>query len=365
MTATSSLPRQDISFASAHDGTRIAVASMGRGPVIVQAAHWLSHVSQDIDSPVWRPWLSRLTANNRLVRYDLRGCGLSDRTVADITFDTWLSDLEVVTASIDAPLVLLGMSQGAALAIAYARRYPDRVSKLVLIGGYGQGLLARGNGKVAQMEAETLSNLMRLGWGKDVSAFSNVFTQLFVPGGTEEQIGWWQDLQRRAASPEISVRTLQALHEIDVIKDARRLSLPVLVMHSRHDARIPFEEGRKMAAAIPDARFVALESANHVLLEQESAWAEMWREIEYFLSDDLSADLASATPNAGMPDLTRAEREVLGCLTQGLGNSDIAARLGKSEKTVRNQVSVILGKLGVRSRSEAIVQVLSAAERDN
>ncbi|MEX5727521.1 pimeloyl-ACP methyl ester carboxylesterase/DNA-binding CsgD family transcriptional regulator [Rhodovulum iodosum] len=364
MTDSDRLPRQEISFVSSVDGTRIAVAAMGEGPVILRAAHWLSHVSKDIESPVWRPWLSRLSARNRMIRYDLRGCGLSDRDVDEIGFDAWQADLEAVASTISEPFVLMGMSQGAALAIAYALRHPDRVSSLILIGGYARGLLARGTDDATRMEAETLSNLMLLGWGKQGSAFSHVFTQLFVPNGTAQQVGWWEDLQRLSASPDVAARTLDVLHRIDVIEEARRLALPVLVMHSRHDARIPFEQGRQLAAAIPGASFVALESANHVLLEQEPAWDQMWREIDAFLGNGAPRPDIASRPAQAISDLSPAERDVLGCLTEGLGNSEIAARLGKSEKTVRNQVSTILGKLGARSRSEAIVQVLSGRQRD-
>ncbi len=351
------LPRQDVSFVQSRDGTRIATASLGRGPTILRAAHWLSHVSRDVESPVWRPWLERLTRRHRLLRYDLRGCGLSDRSPPRIDFDAWCEDLDAVAGRERDPVVLLGMSQGAALSVVHALRHPGQVSGLIIIGGYGRGLLARGGGEPTRMEAATLANLMRLGWGAEGSAFSHVFTQLFVPGGSAEQIGWWRDLERHSATPGVAVRTLEALHRIDVLKAAEALDLPVLVLHSQRDARVPFDEGRRLAAAIPGARLVALDSANHVLLEQEPAWEELWREIDAFL-DEVSQPAAPAAPSPA--GLTPAERQVLDCLTEGLGNSAIAARLGKSEKTVRNQVSVILSKLGVDSRSEAIVQVLSA-----
>lgn len=256
------------------------------------------------------------------------------------------------------------LSQGAALAIVYALRHPERVSSLILIGGYGRGLLARGTDDATRMEAETLSNLMRLGWGKQGSAFSHLFTQLFVPNGTAQQVGWWEGLQRLSASPDVAARTLDVLHRIDVLEEARPLALPVLVMHSRHDARIPFEQGRQLAAAIPGASFVALETANHVPLKQEPAWDQMWRAIDAFLGNGARRPDSASRPVQMISDLSPAEQDVLGCLTEGLGNSEIAARLGKSEKTVRNQVSTILGKLGARSRSEAIVQVLSARQRD-
>lgn len=356
MSSCAPLPRQDVSFVHSADRTRIAVASMGRGPIILRAAHWLSHVSRDVESPIWQPWLARLTEANQLLRYDLRGCGLSDRTVSTINFDAWLDDLETVARPIDAPFVLIGMSQGAALSVAYAAKHPGKVSKLVIIGGYGRGLLARGGDEAARMEAETLANLMRLGWGIEGSAFAQVFTRLFVPGGTQEQICWWQDLERQSATPDVAVRTLRALHEIDVLAEAAQLDVPTLVIHGSRDARVPLDEGRILAASIPNARFVVLDSANHVPLEQEPAWEIMWQEIRAFLEDHRDhRGPAQSMPPQG---LTPAEQEVLRALVGGLSNSEIAGRLGKSEKTVRNQVSVILSKLGARSRSEAIVQVL-------
>jgi len=207
---------------------------------------------------------------------------------------------------------------------------------------------------------------MRLGWGAERSAFSRVFTELFVPGGTSEQIGWWRELERLSATPDVAVRTLEALGGIDVMDEAAQLDLPVLVIHSRGDARVPFDEGRRLAATIPGARLVTLDSANHVLLAQEPEWASLWQEVAAFLGDRAEGatrggeDGPARAPQPQGPDaLSPAERQVLACLAEGLGNAAIAARLGKSEKTVRNQVSTILPKLGVSSRSEAIVQVLS------
>jgi pimeloyl-ACP methyl ester carboxylesterase/DNA-binding CsgD family transcriptional regulator len=348
------LPQQDISFVTAEDGTQIAVATMGRGPVVVRAAHWLSHVSLDIESPVWRHWLAELSHNHRLVRYDLRGCGLSDRKVLDISFDAWLSDLEAVTEKIDEPFTLVGMSQGGALAIAYALKHPKKVERLVLIGSYARGMLARAQSEHSHLEAETLSNLIRLGWGREVAAFNQVFTNLFIPGGTPEQHAWWQKLERDTASPETAVRTIETLHYIDVLEKARKLDVPTLVLHSRHDARIPFDEGCRLAAAISEARFVPLESANHVLLDHEPAWNVFKSELKAFLpntsaDNDLGEDFG----------LTSAETAVVELVAKGMANAEIAKALGKSEKTVRNQVSVVFEKMDVRTRAEAIVRLLT------
>jgi len=348
------LPQQELSFATAKDGTRIAVASMGRGPVIVRAAHWLSHVSLDAESPVWRPWLDALSAGHRFVRYDLRGCGLSQREVSDISFEAWLSDLEAVTSTLKEPFTLVGMSQGGALAIAYALRAPEKVERLVLVGAYARGMLVRDQAERTRLEAETLSNLIRLGWGRDVPAFNQVFTNLFIPGGTSRQHAWWQRLERDTASPDIAVRAIEAMHRIDVLEDAKKLSVPTLVFHSRHDARVPFDEGCRLAAAIPGAHFVPLESANHVLLEKEPAWDVFRSELKAFLSDAGPEQVAQEAFG-----LTSAETAVAGLVAKGMGNADIAKALGKSEKTVRNQVSAVLEKLGVRTRAEVIVRLLS------
>jgi len=345
--------RQRIGYCRSHDGTRIAVASIGRGPPILRAAHWLTHVTYDLESPIWRPWLAELSARNRYIRYDQRGCGLSDRSVEEISFPAWLADLEAAADTIDEPrFTLLGMSQGGSLAIAYALKHPERVSRLILIGAYGRGALARAAGDGERLEAETLLNLVKLGWGRDNLAFRQVFTNLFIPGGTSEQHQWWNDLERRSTTPEIAARTIEETYRIDVADLAPRLTVPTLVMHSRNDARVPFEEGRWLAATIPGARFVPLDSANHVLLANEPAWDRFRAELRDFLGEDSERSTQDPIADAS---LTTSEVQVLRHLAEGLSNPAIAERLGKQEKTVRNQVSSILSKLGVRTRAEAIV----------
>jgi len=348
--------RQDIRFCTSADGTRIAVASCGEGPVILRPAHWLSHVRYDLHSPVWRPWVEALSARNTFVRYDPRGCGLSDRFVTDLSMRAWDADLEAVADTIAAKqFVLLGLSQGGALAIDYALAHPERVSKLVLINAYAQGGRTRARNDAELLEAETLVNFVRIGWGRENPAFCRFFTNLFIPGGTEEQHGWWADLERRTASPEVAAELLRTMQGIDVLDRAARLDVPTLILHCRGDMRVPFEEGCKLAGTIPGARFVPLESANHVLLPDEPAWTVLHDELARFLGHD-EPTVHRAARGAG---LTPAESAVLALVAEGRDNRDIAARLGKSEKTVRNQVSVILDKLGVQSRAQAIVTTLA------
>jgi len=352
--------RQDVRFCTAADGTRIAVASIGSGPPLVRAAHWLSHVEHDLESPVWRPWLGELSQRHAYVRYDQRGCGLSDRTLSGVSLDAWVGDLEAVVDQLGLErFPLLGMSQGGAVAIAYARRHPEKVSHLVLVGAYARGAMRRAADDLERLEAQTLVNLIRIGWGRDNDAFRQVFTNQFIPGGSAEQHRWWTELQRLTASPEGAARTLEVFHEVDVTGLAAELQVPALVMHARRDARVPFDEGRRLAALIPGARFVALDSANHVLLEGEPAWPVFLEELRAFLAPaPTEATAAAPAAPAEANALTAAEAAVLELVARGLDNHAIAKQLGKSEKTVRNQVSTIFDKLGVRTRAEAIVQAI-------
>jgi len=347
--------RQGLRFATAADGTRIAVASVGSGPPLLRAAHWLSHVEHDLQSPVWRPWLETLGRRHTYIRYDQRGCGLSDHEPSDFSLDTWVGDLEAVVDELKLRrFPLIGMSQGGAVAILYALRHPEKVSRLVLLGAYGRGALVRATTPEQTLEAETLVNLIRVGWGRDNPAFRQVFTNQFIPGGTPQQHQWWNELERLTASPENAARTLAAFHRMDVTDAARGLRVPTLVAHARGDARVPFDEGRHLAALIPGARFLPLASDNHVLLDTEPAWPQFLRELEDFLADSADETSRGLAEEAA---LSPAGSEVLRLLALGLDNAAIAERLKKSEKTVRNQVSSIFDKLGVRTRAEAIVRV--------
>jgi pimeloyl-ACP methyl ester carboxylesterase/DNA-binding CsgD family transcriptional regulator len=349
--------RQSLQFCTARDGTRIAIASVGSGPPLLRASHWLSHVEHDLDSPVWRPWLEALARHHTYIRYDQRGCGLSDRVVDDLSFDAWASDLEAVVQALGlsgSRFPLFGMSQGGALAIAYAVRHPQQVSHLVLCGAYARGAMRRAQSEAQRLEAQTLVNLVRLGWGRDNAAFRQVFTNQFIPGGTPQQHQWWNELERVGASPEVAARTLVGFHDVDVDDLARALRVPTLVFHARGDARVPFDEGCRLAALIPGARFVPLDSSNHVLLENEPAFGRFLDELHAFLGPAEAARPAWA----GAVALTPAEREVLRLVAQGLDNHAIAERLHKREKTVRNQVTSILDKLGVRTRAAAIVRAI-------
>lgn len=281
--ATAGGLRQEIQFCTASDGVRIAYAAVGKGPPLVKAANWLNHLEYDWQSPIWSHVLRAIAARYRLIRYDERGNGLSDWDVEDISLEAFVRDLEsVADANGLKRFPLLGISQGCAVSIAYAARHPERVSQLVLYGGYARGKRRRGQqGEVDQ--ADALLTLMRQGWGQENPAFRQIFTSLFIPDATAEQARWFNDLQRMTTSPENAVRIRRTLDEIDVTALLPSVRVPTLVLHCRNDAVQPFEEGRRMAAGISGSRFVALEGSNHLILEYEPAWARLLDEVTRFL----------------------------------------------------------------------------------
>ena len=281
--APASALQQEIHFCMASDGARIAYAEVGQGPPLVKAANWLNHLEYDWQSPIWSHLLQELAAEHRLVRYDARGNGLSDWDLEDISFEAFVRDLEsVIEATGLEKFALLGISQGCAISIAYAVRNPERVSRLVLYGGFARGRRQRGTAEgIAQSDA--LITLMRQGWGQENPAFRQIFTSLFIPGATVEQAQWFNDLQRISASPANAVRLRRVIDDIDISDLLPRVSVPTLVLHCRDDAVQPFDEGRRLAAGIRAARFVALEGRNHLILEGDPGWDRFISEVKAFV----------------------------------------------------------------------------------
>lgn len=277
---------QTIRFCTSPDGVRLAYAVVGEGPVLVKAANWLSHLEYDWNSPVWRHWLTSLASNRTLVRYDERGCGLSDWDVEDFSLDAWVLDLETVVDTLGLErFPLLGMSQGASIAIAYAVRHPEKVSHLILYGGYARGRYNRKLTPEQKQELDVMLQLIKIGWGKEHPAFRQVFSMLFLPEGTPEQLHAFSELERITTTPEIAARIIGGFQGIDVRHLAKQVTQPTLVLHAKNELRIPFEEGRMLAALIPNARLVPLESRNHILLESEPAWQRFLDEVNGFLAE--------------------------------------------------------------------------------
>jgi DNA-binding winged helix-turn-helix (wHTH) protein/alpha-beta hydrolase superfamily lysophospholipase len=271
---------QEVHFCTASDGVRIAYALAGQGPPLVKAANWLNHLEYDWQSPIWSHLLHELAARHQLIRYDERGNGLSDWDVQDISFEAFVRDLEsVVEAAKLKRFALLGISQGCAVSIVYAIRHPERVSHLVLYGGF-----ARGRTRRDPEHARTLLSIVEQGWGKENPAFRQFFTSLFFPDGTPEQMQWFNDLQRMTTSTENALRIMRATGEVDISDLLSQVKAPTLVLHCRNDAAVAFDEGRRLAAGIPGAKFVALESRNHLVLESETAWEKFSGEITAFLA---------------------------------------------------------------------------------
>jgi len=275
--------RQETRFCTTPDNVRIAYAATGKGPPLVKAANYLSHLEYDWQSPVWRHFLNTMSTDTTLIRYDERGCGLSDWDPPDISFDAWVRDLESVVdaAGVDR-FPLLGISQGGAVAIEYAVRHPERVTQLIVYGGYSRGWGKRGSAKTIE-ERQAMMTLIKHGWGRDDPAIRQYFTSQFIPDGTLEQMLWFNDLQRVSCSPENAVRFQEEFGTVDVSMDLPRVKAPTLVIHSRGDLSVPFEEGRLVAAGIPNSRLVALESRNHILLETDPAWHKCVSEVRSFL----------------------------------------------------------------------------------
>ena len=276
---------QDIRFCTTPDGVQIAYSTIGRGAPLMKTGHWLTHLEFDLESPIWRHLYRELARDYQLIRYDTRGNGLSDRTVADLSFEALVSDLAVVVEAAGLTrFALLGISQGALMAIEYALRHPGRVSHLILYGGAAVGRNKRARDDVERQEDAAMFTLMRLGWGNENPAFRQLFTSQFIPGGTKEQADWFNELQRISASGEMAARIGAATADVDLTDRLSQIRVPTLVMHAREDARVPFEFGRQMAAGIPGARFVPLPGRNHLFLETEPAFGQFLEHTRAFLA---------------------------------------------------------------------------------
>lgn len=343
---------QRIRYLRTRDGVQLAWAEAGAGPTLIKAANWMTHLEYEWESPVWRHWMRFFSGHFRFIRHDERGCGMTDWNVGDLSFARWVEDLEALVDVVNPqePFALLGISQGAATCIAYAVRHPERVSQLILYGAYARGTYRRGDPDKERLY-RALIDMTRLGWGKDNPVFRQVFTSRFIPGATDEQIGWFNELCRKTTSPEIAARLLETRATIEVVDMLEHVKAPTLVLHSRDDDVIPIVEGHILAAGIPGAQFVELDSKNHILLETEPAWERFCAEVLDFMR------VASAVrgEDPAFASLSPREREVLALITEGLGNAEIAARLSISEKTVRNHVSNLFDKLGVWTRAQAMV----------
>ncbi len=347
--------KQNIRFCTTADGVQLAYAVSGEGSPLVMSATWLTHLEHQWCSLAWRPWLDIFTREHKVLRHDSRGCGLSDRNAGNLSYETWIRDLEcVIEAAGFRQFAMVGTCWGGAIAIDYAARHPERVTHLVLYGSYAQGRLRRTDSPLEAEKAQVLAGVTRLGWGKEDHDFLQVWASRFQPGGTREHLCSWSEQMRAATDAETAVRLLQIGWDIDVREAARKIKCPVLIVHPERDVVSPIEGGRLLASLIPNSRFVQLDSENHMLLADEPAWARLYAEVRDFLAEPTNAPAPcrSALP---LDTLTPRERAILEGIAEGLDNSELAASLQMAEKTVRNHITRVFDKISVEHRYQAIV----------
>jgi pimeloyl-ACP methyl ester carboxylesterase len=347
---------QAVRFCSSVDGVRLAYTTEGSGPPLARTTFYLNHLELDWECPVWKPYLEELTARHTLLRHDMRGFGLSYHDSPSQSLDAWVQDFEsVVDAAGLERFPIVAMCHGAAIAVEYAARHPERVTHLVVLGGYVRGGLKRARNGQERAARELMLKTVELGWGEENEAFHQVWPTMLQPSSTLERLRALSELQRKSSTSANAVSLLRATGDIDISESASKVRCPALVFHTRQNRAAPFEEGRLLASLIPGAKLVALEGANHILTELEPAWQEFVHELRAFLP-------SARTPArpASLAGLTEREWQVLERIAQGLDNAQIAAHLGMSEKTVRNHVTRIFDKLGVENRPQAIVRAREA-----
>ncbi len=339
-----------VRFATAPDGVRLAWTVSGDGPALVKAANWLTHLDYDRESLVWSHWVDFLANHFSYYRYDERGLGLSEHDVDDVSPDTWAPDLEAVVnaAKPEKPFVLLGISQGCGPALSYAAKYPEHVSHLIIYGGYLQGWAKRSAEEARRRSA--IRELVETGWGQQNPAFRRVYTSMFLPEGTEDQLAWFDELCARSTSPQHAARLMDEQGHADFSNLPYKVSVPTLVMHCTEDGVVPFTQGVEIASRIPNAEFVQIESRNHILLPDEPGWETLKSLVLEFTGHRGGAE------HPMFADLSDRERQVLTRITAGDSNAEISATLFISEKTVKNHITSIFDKLGVSNRSQAIVK---------
>ncbi len=342
---------QQIRFCRSFDGTRIAYAVTGKGSPLIQAPYWFGHLEHEWHNPVWRPWIDALSRDFTLVRMDPRGCGLSDRDPAEISFEALVRDLEAVAEAAGfRHFALLGHSMGGPVAMQYAVRYPERVSHLILFNAYARGWRKRGYPPEVEEYFQARLKLIEAGWLRDEPSYRQLFLSQYVPEAPLDDLRAVGELARQSWSAETVMKLVHCFIGIDISDSVSRVACPVLLLHSRGCLRVPFEEGRHLASLIPNARLVALDTANDILLAREPSFATFFAELRGFLP---RASGGAALERFGQ--LTARETDILERMAQGLDNAQIAARLEVSEKTVRNYITHIFDKLGVENRSQAIV----------
>jgi pimeloyl-ACP methyl ester carboxylesterase/DNA-binding CsgD family transcriptional regulator len=345
---------QRIAFARSKDKTTIAYALSGEGPPLVRAGTWLTHVHHDWESPIWAHWLRFMSERHTLVRYDPRGCGLSQTDVATITFDDWVADLEAVVDRLELQsFPLFGMSQGGAVAAEYAIRHPERVTHLTLYAPLMTGWHDRSNAFAQQWQL--MEQLVLAGWGESNMAFPSMFANLFLPNSPPETRQWYAELQRKSASKQVAGRFMHLLGSLSMFSRLKEIRAPTLVIQIAREQVIDPRTVTGIAGEIPGSQFVSIDSSNHILLEDEPGWLEFKKVFAHHVPGATAAPRRSTDARERIAQLSNREQKILGEIAKGLSNREIAEGLFISEKTVRNHITGVFDKLSVSSRAQAIV----------
>jgi pimeloyl-ACP methyl ester carboxylesterase/DNA-binding CsgD family transcriptional regulator len=353
-TDPASVPTGPLRYCSTADGVTLAMRSVGRGPLIIKAANWLGNLQADAQLPSTRHWVDHLARTHQMLWYDARGCGLSDREVDELSLDAWVRDLEAVAdASGQQRFVLLGISQGAAIAIRYAVRHPERVRALVLYASFVRGVYHQGLSAKTQAIFTEMIRIAELGWGHDASTFRRLFTAHLMPTAPASVLDAYDELHRHSVSGPMAARYMKAFFELDARADAAQVRCPTLVMHAAGDSLILQREGELVASLVPGARWVSVAGRNHLPLATDPGWPTLQREMTQFL-DTLEATQAATTQGGAPPELTARQRDVLQQVARGLSDKEIARLLNLSPRTVEMHVARALAALGARNRSEAV-----------
>lgn len=340
---------RDIRFVTSRDDVQLATARYGSGPPLIKAATWLTHIERVEPGSIHEALIQEFAPRFTYVEYDTRGCGLSQRRVDEISFESWVRDLEVVADAYGRePFTLLGFTCAAGVAVEYAARHPERVRNLILFGGFATSYHSTSHPDPAvRREGDLMLELAELGWGNGSPAFRQVFVSRFLPDATQAQWKAFDELQRATATPEVAVRFLRAMYSMNVKEAAARVRCPTLVLHPKGDEMVRFEQGRRLASLIPGARFVPLQGRNHIPFPQEPAWAAFVREAREFLG-------TPAAPTEEAVQLTARQHEVLRRIAFGESDKQIAQALRLSPRTVEMHAARALAALGCRTRAEAV-----------
>lgn len=344
---------QRIGYAKSSGGLKIAYAQSGNGPPLVRVGTWLTHLHHDWDSDIWRHWFEFFSRDHTLVRYDPRGCGLSAQPNPKISFEGFVDDLEAVVDALGLDsFPLFGMSQGVAVAIEYAARHPEKVSQLVLYSGGCVGWdIAKGTDTFDKWNA--IEQMICNGWGDDNPAVRSLFVNYFVPGATPEQQQAYTESARKSASREVAGEIMRVIGSLNVLDKLSAMTMPTQIIQISEDGLVPASAAQVLAEGIPNPEFVLVDSKNHILRAEEPGWKQFTEAISRFL--DGGEDSKAAQKSELLEELTDRESEILRRIALGHKNARIAEELFISEKTVRNHITNVFSKLGVNSRSEAIV----------